>query len=80
MCASRARGPETLDHDAYLAAMRENVARSRHHIVAQARIIADLAGHGPSEYLDTARDLMVTMQGHLAAEEDILARLEGTTR
>ena len=74
--SGKARGPGPIDYQAYLAMMRANVARSRHHIVAQTRIIADLSAHGPSAYLDTARDLIVTMEGHLAMEEAILERLE----
>lgn len=61
----------------YLEMMLANVARSRGHIVPQSGVIADLIKHGPSVLLETARTLMVTMKGHLASEEDILARREG---
>ncbi len=76
----KASCPVPTDAAAYLTAMRANVARSRQHILAQTRIIADLSLHGPSTYLDTARDLIVTMEGHLAIEEAILARLERKAR
>ncbi len=67
---------QPIDNEAFLAMMRVNVGRSRRHIAAQVRIIEDLAAYGPSLYLETARDLMVTMRGHLSMEETILARLE----
>ena len=70
----------SIHHQAYLETMRENVARSRQHIVTQTRIITDLSAHGPSPYLETARDLIVTMEGHLAMEEAILERLEHNAR